>query len=168
MAIPIRRRVITVSKKFSQFANAIGVLCFLVVFIGFIIQIFYRYVLNDPIRWTEEMIMIGFIWSVFWANAFMVPINQHVSLDVVYDIASAKVKRVLAIISMAAVIIAFITLFPATIDYLDFLTRKKSPVLRLPMHWIYACYLLFIVGFTVQAGMRLLRLTSSNWRKNLS
>lgn len=149
------------------FADMMGVLLFLTAFSGFAVQIFYRYVMNDPLLWTEEFTMIAFIWTVFWAAAFMVPIREHVSFDVVYEAVSEKVRRVFAIIAMLVLMAAFLLLIPATFDYLDFLTRKKSPVIRLPMHWIYGCYMLFLCGLVIQAFWRLAALCSPKWREQL-
>lgn len=151
----------------KQAADLVGVLLFVVAFSGFVIQIFYRYVLNDPQVWTEEMTMIAFVWTVFWGAAFMVHIREHVTFDVVYDIVTPETRRIMAIFSMVVLIIGFGLLVPATWDYLEFLMRKKSPVLRLPMAWIYCCYLLFIVNFTIQALWRLWKLFSADWRDHV-
>lgn len=148
-------------------ADAVGVVLFTVAFTGFIVQVFFRYVVNRPILWTEEVTMIAFVWTVFWAAAFMVNIREHVTFDVVYDVVSPRVKRVLAIFAMVMVIVAFAFLIPATVDYLEFLVRKKSPVLRLPMSWIYGCYLLFVVNFSIQAAWRIWQLFSPDWRKHV-
>ena len=148
-------------------ADAIGVLLFLSAFSGFLIQVFFRYVLNQPLAWTEEATMIAFIWTVFWAAAFMVPIKEHVTFDVVYDAVSDRTKRILSIISMAFLIVAFLLLIPRTFDYLDFLFRKRSPVLRIQMTWVYGCYVLFLIGFAVQAMWRLYQLFRPEWRKEI-
>lgn len=148
-------------------ADLVGVLLFVTAFSGFIVQIFFRYVVGRPIPWTEEVTMIAFVWTVFWAAAFMVNIREHVTFDVVYDVVSERTRRAMAIFSMLALIAAFLVLIPATWDYLTFLLRKKSPVLRVQMTWIYACYLLFVVNFTIQAAWRLWRLFSRDWRAQI-
>jgi len=148
-------------------ADTIGVGLFTVAFLGFIVQIFFRYVLNRPILWTEEVTMIAFVWTVFWAAAFVVNIREHVSFDVVYAAMSPQIKRIMAIFSMIVLIGSFLLLIPATWDYLEFLLRKRSPVLRLPMTWIYGCYLLFVVNFTIQAAVRLWRLFTPAWDKQI-
>nr|WP_272212031.1 TRAP transporter small permease [Marinicella sp. W31]MDC2877926.1 TRAP transporter small permease [Marinicella sp. W31] len=148
-------------------ADAIGALFFLSAFVGFIIQIFYRYVMNRPLLWTEEFTMIAFIWAVFWAAAFCVPIREHVSFDVVYDIVPERARRFFTMFSMVMLIAAFALLIPYTWDYLDFLTRKKSSVLRIPMNLVYGCYLFFLFGFTVQAIWRLIRLSGPKWTEEI-
>lgn len=148
-------------------ADTVGVLLFLAAFSGFIIQIFFRYVLNQPLAWTEEATMIAFIWTVFWAAAFMVPVRDHVTFDVVYDIVSPQVRRVLSIFTMLLVVVAFVILVPYTWDYLEFLMRKKSAVLRYQMTWIYGCYLLFIVAFAIQGAWRIYHLLRPGWRDQI-
>ena len=64
-------------------------------------------------------------------------------------------------------ILCFLLLIPATWDYLEFLLRKRSPVLRISMTWIYGCYLLFVVNFTIQAAVRLWRLFTPDWGKQI-
>ncbi|SLN26691.1 TRAP transporter small permease [Roseisalinus antarcticus] len=136
-------------------ADMVGVLLFLSAFCGFIVQVFWRYVLNNPLAWTEEFVMICFIWTVFWAAAFLVPVREHVSFDVVYDMAGPRTRRRFDMITLAAIVVAFVWLVPYTWDYLQFLTRKKSPVLRIQMHWIYGCYMLFVSAFALQSAWRL-------------
>ncbi|QDY71081.1 TRAP transporter small permease [Qingshengfaniella alkalisoli] len=148
-------------------ADAVGAALFLSAFTGFIIQIFYRYAMQRPLLWTEEFTMIAFIWAVFWAAAFNVPIREHVSFDVIYDVVSPQARRVFCIVSMLALIAAFFILIPYTWDYLDFLTRKKSSVLRIPMHFVYGCYLLFLLGFSAQAIWRLVKLFGADWRSQI-
>lgn len=136
-------------------ADVVGVLLFLLTFLGFVVQVFWRYVLDTPLPWTGEVVLIAFVWSVFWATAFMVPLREHVTFDVVHDMVGERTRRVFGVISMLALLIAFAILIPYTWDYLEFLTRKKSPVLRLPMQYVFACYMLFVVAIVVQAGWRL-------------
>lgn len=150
-----------------RLATLVGVVLFTCAFTGFIVQVFYRYALNSPLLWTQEFVMITFIWAVFWSAAFTVPIRAHVSFDVVYDTVSDNTKRIFTIISMIAIIIAFLMLIPPTWDYLGFMARRKSSVLRIPMNLVYSCYMLFIVGFTVKAGWRLWRLFTPHWRDEI-
>lgn len=148
-------------------ADIVGALFFLCAFCLFILQVFFRYVLNDPLAWTEEGSLIAFIWAVFWAAAFMVPIKEHVTFDVVYEAVSEQTRRILAIVTMLMLITAFVLLIPYTFEYLQFMSRKKSSVLRVPMHLIYGCYILFIPAFAIQAAWRLSRLFGRDWQKEI-
>ena len=161
------RRMPTWLRLLKEGADLVGVLLFTTAFLGFIVQIFFRYVVNRPILWTEEVTMIAFVWTVFWAAAFIVNIREHVTFDVVYEVMTPQVKRIMSIFSMVVLIGCFVLLVPATWDYLEFLLRKRSPVLRISMTWIYGCYLLFVVNFPIQAAVRLWRLVTPEWGKQI-
>lgn len=150
-----------------RIADILGILFFVAAFGGFVVQVFMRYVMNRPLAWTEEFVMIAFIWAVFWAAAFMVRIKEHVSFDVLYDWLDDNGRRVCAIFAMVVLLVAFGLLIPHTWDYLNFLTRKNSPVMRLPMEWIYGCYLVFLLSFSGQGLYRLFGLFGRNWRDHL-
>jgi TRAP-type C4-dicarboxylate transport system permease small subunit len=156
-----------VLKTLKLGTDMIGSLLFFATFVGFVVQIFFRYALNSPVVWTEEVTMIAFLWTVFWSAAFMVRIKEHVCFDVVYDVVSPRVRRLFAIYAMVLLAVAFLLLMPKTVDYLQFLMRKRSPVLRIPMHYIYAGYLLFLFNFTIQALWRLKGLLGRNWQAHI-
>lgn len=145
----------------------VGATLFFATFTGFVVQIFFRYALGNPVTWTEEVTMILFLWTVFWSAAFMVRIKEHVCFDVVYDVVSDNTRRIMSVFAMILLVVAFVMLMPRTVDYLEFLMRKKSPVLRIRMPYIYAGYLLFLFNLTVQAVWRLKGLIGSSWRTHL-
>lgn len=62
----------------------------------------FRYALDDPLTWSEEMIILLFGWMVFLgiANAFRA--RTHIIIDVVVLFAPPAVRRVLAVLSFAA------------------------------------------------------------------
>lgn len=165
--VPARRPLPRALTRLKFIADLIGSALFFLTFTGFVVQIFFRYALSSPVTWTEEATMIAFLWTVFWSAAFIVRIKEHVCFDVVYDIVRPEIQRAMATFAMLLLAAAFLLLIPYTIDYLEFLMRKKSPVLRVPMHYIYAGYLLFLINFTIQALWRLYGLSGRNWRAHL-
>ena len=52
-------------------AENVAVALLSIMFACFIIQIFFRYVLNNPVGWTEEVIVTTWLWTVLWGAAFI-------------------------------------------------------------------------------------------------
>lgn len=148
-------------------AEIIGALLFLAMFLGFIVQIFSRYVMNEPLSWTIEFVRIMAIWTVFWSAAFLVPIRDHVSLEVLYVLCPAPVQRVLSIATLALGAGVLLYSLPAILDLIGFLDRRNSPVLGWPMSWVFGCYILFVLGYAAQSIWGLRGLISSRWRSYL-
>ncbi len=154
-------------RNLGAVANLIGALLFLAMFGGFVIQVFSRYVMGQPLGWTIDFIRIAAVWTVFWAGAFMVPIRQHVSIDIAYAACPPEVRRVLSIATLAIAAGVFLMSLPALYDYITFLQRRRSPVLGWPMMWVFGCYLLFVLGYVAQSLWQLRGLISRSWREHL-
>lgn len=151
-------------KPLKKGAELIGVLLFLATFTGILLQVFFRYVLDSPVAWSEEYTMIAYMWTVFWAASFMVAEREHVSFDIVYDSASPHARRLMAIAALVILVVAFVLLMPPTWDYLEFLTRRRTSVLRIPRVWVFGVFLVFLVAFAAQGGWRLRGLLGKGWR----
>ncbi|MDR1058903.1 MAG: TRAP transporter small permease, partial [Treponema sp.] len=48
----------------NVFELYLPVAAFIALFCSFILQVFFRYVVRHPLTWTQEVITLGFIWSV--------------------------------------------------------------------------------------------------------
>ncbi len=136
------RRVLVWGRHGSE---ALAALMLAALFFTFLLQIYSRYVMVEPLGWTLELCLVLWIWIVFYGNAFLVRERDHVSFDILYLAAPRFLRRIFALISAACIAAALaISLLP-TWDWIDFLMRKPSATLRLPTGWIYSVYALFIV-----------------------
>lgn len=124
------------------------------VFLTFVLQIFSRYVINNPIGWTLEVCLTLWLWLVFWGNAFVVRHREHVTFDVIYDAVSPRTRRILALIGSAAIVIGMgVSLYP-TWDFIDFLRIKKSAILKIPMRTVFSIYVIFMISAIVVYAWR--------------
>ena len=57
-------------------AENVAVVLLAVMFLAFIIQIVFRYVLNFPIGWTSELSSITWIWLVLFNGSFRISDSQ--------------------------------------------------------------------------------------------
>jgi C4-dicarboxylate transporter, DctQ subunit len=127
-------------------------------FVTFIVQITFRYVLNLPLAWTLELCSTLWLWTVFWGSTFAIKDEDHVRFDIVYRAQTEKGRRVLALISSAAIVIAFVASLPATISYVEFYKIKKSVTLGIPLDIVFSVYLIFAIGMIYQYSVRCWRI----------
>ncbi|MGM0873849.1 MAG: TRAP transporter small permease [Bacillota bacterium] len=45
------------------------------------VQVIFRYVLRQPITWSQEVLMIGFVYSVLFGAALAIKQNGHLQVD---------------------------------------------------------------------------------------
>jgi C4-dicarboxylate transporter DctQ subunit len=123
-------------------------------FLTFVLQIFARYVLVQPIGWTLELCLMLWVWLVFWGNAFVVRERDHVTFDLLYLATPQRVRRVLALVSAAAIAVGLAVSLLPTWDYIDFLRIKRSAVLRLPLRDVFAIYAVFLIATVLASAWR--------------
>ena len=103
------------------FAESVTALLFMAMFAAFLLQVFTRYVLNDPVAWTQEFVLIMYIWIVFWCGAFLLKEREHITFDMFFLALPPRQRRILAILLTGLTGIAFIVALPATFDYVAFM-----------------------------------------------
>lgn len=50
-----------------------------------VLQVFMRYVMNDPLRWTEEVARLLLVWAVFLGAGAATKHNAHIRVDFAID-----------------------------------------------------------------------------------
>lgn len=127
-------------------------------FFTFVLQIFSRYVMNQPFGWTLEVCLSLWLWLVFWGNAFVVRHEEHVTFDVLFHAVRPGTRRIFALLGAASIVIGLgISLYP-TWDFIDFLKIKKSAILKIPMRTVFSIYLIFLLSAIVVYGLQFVRI----------
>jgi len=133
-------------------ANALGAGLFLALFGVFIIQITARFGFNKPLPWTDEAAVILYVWVILWAAATMVPQREHVAFDLIWNSVDAGVRRVMQISGNLLVGGLALVALPASWDYVRFMLREGTPVLGLPLFWVYLPFVLMLLALVLRCG----------------
>jgi TRAP-type C4-dicarboxylate transport system permease small subunit len=119
-------------------------------FVSFLLQIAFRYVLNKPLGWTDEVTVLCWVWVVLWGAAFILSDSDEIRFDIVSSQVSAPVYRAFTVISSLALVVLFLISLPATWNYVLFMKREKSAYLGMRFDYLYAIYLIFAVALIVR------------------
>ena len=127
-------------------------------FLTFVLQIFSRYIMNQPFGWTLEVCLTLWLWLVFWGNAFVVRHDEHVMFDVIYHAVRPRTRRIFALLGAAAIVIGLgFSLYP-TWDFIDFLKIKKSAILKIPMRTVFSIYAIFLITAIIAYAWRFIKI----------
>jgi TRAP-type C4-dicarboxylate transport system permease small subunit len=108
------------------------------------LEIFYRYFLI-PLTWTLEFTLIAFIWVTLLGACFAQRDSSHVMFTMIYDKVKPRTQVWMRIVGNTLVFIAFsISLYP-TYRYINFMSFKKSDVLKIPMNIAFSPYIVFLI-----------------------
>ena len=101
-------------------------------------QVFWRYVLEQPLQWSEELARYGFVWVTFLGAAvlFRLP-DGHPAIDALYFIVGANAQRVMDIVRRLVVIAGSLAIAVGGFRMMQLQWNQLSPSIELPMAWIY-------------------------------
>lgn len=147
----IRRMLTLVKEKIDKFINVVVITLIALIIIVVFIQVFSRYVLNNPLTWSEELARYLFIWITFLASVVVFRENGHMSVDFIVTLFPHKIRVLVDLIGKAIITIFLITILYVSPNIITITFKQLSPTLSVPMGVIY-------LAFPVSLGLMLLEL----------
>lgn len=118
-----------------------------------VVQVFFRYVLQNSLQWSEEIARYMFIWLIYIGIAYGVKLDKHIAVDAVYSFLPAKAKPYYALIGyvifavFAVIVVYYGVLVTANIAA----SGQISNGAHVPMEYVY-------VAPVVGMGLTIIRL----------
>ena len=117
----------------TRATDCIGALLMLgIVFIN-LLQVFFRYVLVDPLGWTEEAMRYSVAWMTFLVAGAVLFRGEQLSIDMFRDVLPASLRRaqsILVLLLIAAFCLLLVVYgWPQAIRNL----KQLSPSAQIPM-----------------------------------
>lgn len=107
-----------------------------VVMIGsLVLGVFFRYVMQNSLSWSDEAAMLCFSWLIFLTAALMVRENGHVRIELVEAIIPQKAYYLLG--EIVWIVIALVGLYMAWtgFQFISLTMGQTSPAMRYPI-WL--------------------------------
>jgi C4-dicarboxylate transporter DctQ subunit len=117
-----------------------------IMFVAFLVQIVFRYLLNFPVGWTSEVTIITWLWGVLWGAAFVVKEREEVRFDLLYGAFGARTRRITGICTGVAIVALYAMSLPATVDYVRFMKVERTAYLKIRFDHLFSIYVLFVVA----------------------
>ncbi len=121
-----------------------------IMFVAFLLQIVFRYLLNFPVGWTSELTVIAWLWGVLWGAAFVVKEREEVRFDLLYGALGARARRIAGICTGVAIVVLYAMSLPATVDYVRFMKVERTAYLKIRFDHLFSIYVLFVVAVIVR------------------
>lgn len=119
-------------------------------FVVFIIQIVFRYLLNLPIGWTHEISVVMWLWMVLFGTAFVVRDSDEIRFDILYGAAGPRLRRGMVLLTSLTLVALFALSLPAVIDYILFMKVERTAYLKIRFDYLYSIYGIFAVAVIVR------------------
>ncbi len=122
---------------------------FLTIYVCFMLQIVSRYFFT-PLMWPEELALLSFLWAALLGALYAKRRESLVAFTMVYDAMSPRGQTIMRITGNLLLVAAFVISFKPSLDFVIFISYKKSSVLSIPMNVVSAAYLVFLVDITIR------------------
>lgn len=136
----------TIGALLRRFAEHVAAALLAVMFLAFLGQIAFRYLLDFPMGWTSEVTVITWLWLVLWGAAFVVTEAEEIRFDLIYGAVGRRARRIMAIASAVALILLYGMSLPAVVDYVTFMKVQSTAYLKIRFDWLFSIYVIFVVA----------------------
>lgn len=114
------------------------------------IQIFFRFVLNNSLTWSEELARFMFIWSTFLSIGFCLKEGISLKIDTLISVFPEKVQAIILLIGDVVMVVFFLYMIPSAWEfaYASVKNGQTSAACGIPMYFVQGS---LVVGFVLAA-----------------
>ncbi|MDR0335768.1 MAG: TRAP transporter small permease, partial [Planctomycetaceae bacterium] len=113
------------------------ILLFAVILILMIVSIFYRYVLNNSLSWSDEAIRFAFVWFTFLGSAIVFRENAHIRIDYFLEKMPSVLRLRVETAGYFMTVLFYIFIFVAGIFWVFQTQGTQMSSMRFPLNWFF-------------------------------
>lgn len=120
-------------------------------------QVFFRYVLNNPLIWSEELARYLFIWLTLLGLGYNIRTENNISMTLLYNKMPRRLQVAVDFLPDLIAIVLFTCLIPTAVSY--FLSQRLilSSAMKLPLGFLAVSVPLSFSLVVIQAMIHLVR-----------
>jgi len=100
-------------------------------------QVIFRYVIEAPLPWSEELARYCFVWIVFLGGAIGLSRGVHLGVDLFVNQLPKRLRTGLAVLTNAMIACFASAVIYASVPVINMNMLQRSPALGVQMSWIY-------------------------------
>lgn len=106
----------------------------LMVVVGTVVaQVFFRYVLHDPLVGSEDFAKLFFVWMVFLGTAVVTRDRMHIQVDYFVEKLPPKARRIVDLSMQLLILALFLIIFKYALDFIAVQKGMRSVGLDIPL-----------------------------------
>ncbi len=100
-------------------------------------QIIWRYLLQSPLVWSEELALLLMVWMTFLGSALMLERKEHVAIDLLVEWLPPSLNRLMQIIGAFVVLTFNLALTYGALLIVETAREAIMPGLKISSAWQY-------------------------------
>jgi len=102
------------------------------------LQVLFRYVLNHPLDWSEELGSFAFVWMSLLGASIGLKRNEHPRLDLIVNLFPSKAQRLIAGLYNLAILFLLVVLFIYGAKLTVTMKSQLTAALQYSVSFVYA------------------------------
>lgn len=131
-------------------ADAVLVLMMAAMFVAFILQVVFRYALNLPVGWTDEVCTLVWLWGILWGASFVMTNREDIRFDMLYGFLPRPVRRACTVFGSGCAVVLLLVSLPAAWSYVSFMKVESTASFGIPFNWVFSIYIVFVLAMSVR------------------
>jgi len=102
-----------------------------------LIAVFFRYVVNHSLFWSDEVVRYLFVWFTLWGAALVLRDRRHIRVEYFVEQLPVRVRRAVEAAGLLLVLVFHGFLVVAGFLWVYQTAGATTPALGLPLNWVF-------------------------------
>ena len=122
----------------------IPVATFVIMFVTFVLQIFFRYILRQPLAWAYEVTVSCYLWLVILGACYAQRDHGHVTFTLITDKRPIRGRAFCTFMGSLLICVAFAWAFVPSLKFVLMMKMQKTSMLKIGLNIVYFPYVVFL------------------------
>lgn len=122
----------------------IPVATFVIMFVTFVLQIFFRYILRQPLAWAYEVTVSCYLWLVILGACYAQRDHGHVTFTLITDKMPIRGRAFCTFMGSLLICVAFAWAFVPSLKFVLMMKMQKTSMLKIGLNIVYFPYVVFL------------------------
>jgi C4-dicarboxylate transporter DctQ subunit len=127
-----------ITRRAHQALRFVSVLLIAFYLVLVLLQVFFRYVLNASLFWSEEVVRYSLVWGVMLGSALVAFDRGHIRIDLLDGVLPPDAARIMRFSANAFTLAFNLILVWTGVNFVDRTIFQNSASLGVPMWSVYA------------------------------
>lgn len=119
-----------------------------------LVAVFFRYVINHSLFWSDEVVRYSFVWFTLLGAALVLRDRRHIRVEYFVEQMPRRLRRVVEFAGLVLILAFNVFLVIAGFLWVGETTGALTPALGLPLNWVYYAALPVTAGFSCWFAVR--------------
>ena len=122
----------------------IPVAMFVIMFVTFVMQIFFRYIVRQPLAWAYEVTVSCYLWLVILGACYAQREHAHVTFTLITDKMPIRGRAFCTFLGSLMIGFAFCWAFVPSYKFVMMMKMQRTSMLKIGLNIVYAPYIVFL------------------------